>query len=373
MQQNHLNLNGVEISYQDILKENFSYQLFTDYEVNTLKFCKSWLEGKALFTIKTSGSTGKPKTITLTRRQMILSAHRTAKALDLHKGDRSLVCISTLYIGGMMMLVRGFELGLRMFIVDPSTKPLSMISCTSKFDFAAFVPLQIQHIMEDLIPTEIKMLDRMKAIIIGGAPISDTLKKKIELIKCPVYHTYGMTETVSHIALRRMNGHAKSSFFRILEGVTIAIDERSCLIIQDDLTNQKLIKTNDIVQLKDDRHFSWIGRADYIINSGGIKLQPEKIEQLIEGVLQKLNINAAFFIGGWPDEKFGERIVLFLNQKLTSKEKKVLQYHINACLPKYEQVKEIHEGIRFIFTSTGKINRAAVLHLIHSKKDKKKR
>src|SRR5882672_5197908 len=186
-------LNGTPYSRQQLLDGCPQAQVST-YERRVLQFCQQWLSGQETFTLRTSGSTGQPKTILLTRTQMVTSAHWTGQALGLQPGDRALVCLSVTYIAGMMMLVRGFELGLHLTIIAPVSRPLAAFMPTEHFDFTAMVPLQLHATLYGN-AHERTILDAMKVVLIGGAPVSLILEEQLQQIQAPLYHTYGMTET----------------------------------------------------------------------------------------------------------------------------------------------------------------------------------
>lgn len=212
---------------------------------------------------------------------MQASARLTGQTLGLQPGDAALVCLNVRYVAGVMMLVRGLELGLSLTIQEPSGNPLANLDpATDRFAFAAFVPLQLQTILEQT-PDKMPILNGMKAIVVGGAATSLALERALQVITAPVYATYGMTETVSHIALRRLNGPDASEVFTALDGVTLGTDERGCLHSTAAATNFEQIQTNDVVELIDPAHFRLLGRADRVINSGGVKIQPERVEQII--------------------------------------------------------------------------------------------
>ncbi|PWK18863.1 O-succinylbenzoic acid--CoA ligase [Arcicella aurantiaca] len=333
-----------------------------EYEQKVIDFCNNWLRGQNEFVIKTSGSTGEPKPIVLSRFQMEASAKLTGKTFKLSEGDTALVCLNVEYIAGMMMLVRGMVLGLKLIITEPSSKPLEGLDIQN-IDFAAFVPLQLQTLLEDL--RNVEKLNQMKAIIVGGAAVNEVLENQIQQLSVPIFSTYGMTETVSHIAVRRLNGENKNKNFSVLEGVEIGLDNRNCLNIKADASNNELIQTNDIVEMIGEKEFKIIGRFDNIINSGGVKIQLEKVEKLIEKEVQSLEIKR-FFTYGIPDERLGQKLILvvekaFLEQnKIDSFLKKIV-----SILSKYEIPKEVLLMDKFIETPTGKVDkRATVEHIL---------
>ena len=330
----------------------------TEYERKALDFCQKWLSGQQEFIVKTSGSTGEPKPIILTRNQMIASAKLTGKTFGLQAGDSALVCLNVDYIGGMMMLVRGMELGLKLTVVEPSGNPFQLTN-NQVFNFYAFVPLQMQNLLE--IEKNKITLNCAKAIIVGGAAVNDVLEKEIQNLEVPVYSTYGMTETVSHIAIRRMNGVKKSNNFQVLEGVKIGLDERNCLNIVAEASNNDLIQTNDIVEILNGNEFKLIGRFDNIINSGGVKIQLEKVEKLIENEIKILTLNR-FFTYGIADTKLGQKLVLIVEGEEVKTEIKELFFkNIQEILSKYEIPKDVYFVKSFVETQTGKIDKKRVM------------
>lgn len=342
------------------------------YEAEALSFCRLWLAGQAQFTLFTSGSTGTPKPIDLTRSQMQASAQLTGQTLGLRAGDPALVCLNIRYVAGIMMLVRGLELGLPMTIVEPTGNPLLPFSPgTDHFAFTALVPLQLQSILETS-PDKRPLLDGMKAILVGGAATSSVLEKAISGIEAPVYATYGMTETVSHIALRRLNGTSASAVFTALAGVELATDTRGCLTITSAATNFEPVQTNDVVDLFTDpstgkTQFRIVGRADRVINSGGVKVQPEQVEQLILQVLAQASTDNTtciprLFVAGLPDERLGQRVVLITEQSpLDSHEWETAQAAIRQELGAYAVPKAMITVARFLETPTGKVDQKATI------------
>lgn len=255
-----------------------------DFERRVLQFGRDWQSGCETFTLHTSGSTGEPKPILITRDQMATSARLTIRALGLQPGSRALVCLGIDYIAGMMMLVRGLECGLHLTIVDPVSRPLLPLSPSARFDFTAMVPLQLQETLNGA-PHEFEILDAMHGVLIGGGPVSQALAMQLQRVSAPLYHTYGMTETVSHIALRRLNGREHSDRFVPFDGVDLQLDDRGCLAITSALTRGETLYTNDLVDLHPDGSFVWLGRIDNVINSGGVKVQIEKVETALETCL----------------------------------------------------------------------------------------
>jgi O-succinylbenzoic acid--CoA ligase len=361
-------LNGKEFT-TDFLRqygESILNSGLTDYEIKTLQFCRQWLAGQETFQVETSGSTGKAKLIEIKREQMIASARLTGDALQLKKNDKVLLCLSAEHIAGMMMLVRSFVLEMHITIINPVSDPLAGFSAKEHFDFISLVPLQLYEIFKNS-RKKLAILNKMKAILVGGAPVNPELEKKIQLIKAPVFSTYGMTETVSHIALKRLNGKEKSEYFKVLKGVEINTDNRNCLTIRSAVTNCEPLVTNDLVEIISNDTFKWLGRIDNVINSGGFKVQIEKVEQALEQVLAQMlkSESNSCFIGSVPDEKFGRRIIAVIEgPPFTQNKQKQMLVLLEQYLKKHEMPRQFHFTAKINRTKTGKIDRLATLKLI---------
>lgn len=340
----------------------------TAYQQQALDFCTQWLAGQSSFVLHTSGSTGTPKPITLTRKQMQASAWLTGKTFDLKAGQHVLVCVNIGYIAGVMMLVRGLSLGLKMTLVEPSANPFKDNEGLAEqaFDFTALVPLQIQKIIEDGNCTQ---LNAMRAIIVGGAAVNQALQEQIQTLTVPVFSTYGMTETVSHIAVRRLNGKPTNEYFAALAGVQLALDDRGCLQICCAASNHEWITTNDLAILHDTQHFSILGRYDNIINSGGVKIQLEKVEQAyVKAWLEVCpsDVMPRFFAYGLPDERLGQRLVLVQEGKpLASIQAEKLLTILANFLQKYEIPKQVYYISSFAHTATEKIDKISTIKSLH--------
>ena len=334
----------------------------TPYEAETLNFCQGWLSGQLEFVLPTSGSTGTPKPITLTRAQMRASAHLTGQTLGLQPGDAALVCLNIRYVAGVMMLVRGLELGLPMIIIEPSGNPLASFDPDQwPFAFAAFVPLQLQTILEQA-SDKLPILNEMKAILVGGAATSPALERALLGIEAPVFATYGMTETVSHVALRRLNGAEREDWFTALDGVDLGTDGRDCLHITSAATNFVRVQTNDVVELVDTRHFRLLGRADTVINSGGVKVQPEQVERVIGDVLVTAGGLGRLVVAGLPDERLGQRVVVFCEAwKMNTAQLQRIQDAVRQQIGLYAVPKDVITVPEFVETPTGKIDRARTI------------
>ncbi|MCU0352804.1 MAG: AMP-binding protein [Cytophagales bacterium] len=332
----------------------------TEYETLAWRFCYDWLFGWEQFTLNTSGSTGPPKPIALTRRQMAASAAMTGQALGLQPGDTVLVNLSVRYIAGMMMLVRGLELGLHLTVVEPTTRLLESLPIGSRFDFQSYVPLQIEAISQ--MPEGLALLNTAKAILVGGAPVSPVLEEKLQAVGAPVYQTYGMTETVSHVALRRLNGSQRHDFYTALPGVAFVQDERGCLVIQTPHLHDNPLVTNDVVELLSAQNFRWLGRADNVINSGGVKVQAETVEAEVGRALAEMGLARRFFVAGLPDARLGEAVALVLEgEKIGSEQEEALLQSLKSRLPRYHAPVRVVYVPVFAETPTAKIDRKKTL------------
>lgn len=346
-----------------------------------LAFCRSWLRGDNTFLVHTSGSTGEPKPIALTRAQLEASAMATGQALGLTAGDRALVCLPTQYIAGRMMLVRGLVLKLPMELVAPAADPFAGLAPGAAFAFAAFVPLQLQTLLDvallassdSCFPEDIagafryrRLLDGMKAILVGGAPVNPTLENQIRQLSAPVYHTYGMTETATHVALRRLNGPDASPLFHPLPGVVTGVDARGCLHVAGPMTAGAVVQTNDLVQLEVDGAFRWLGRWDNVLNSGGVKVHVEAVEAAVARLAaEQRELGLArrrFFVAGTPDPRLGQVVTLFVEgTPLAADQEEQLRWAVAQELERFQAPRLVRYIARFAETPTGKVDRGATL------------
>lgn len=344
---NRFKLNGYHFDRDSLLSVAYSFIKEGDhFEKDTGDFLLNWMDERDFIEVKTSGSTGTPKTIKLDKQAMVCSAIATGDYFGLEPGDRALHCLPTHYVAGKMMLVRAIILGLEIDIVTPSSFPIDFAKGT--YDFCAMVPLQLSNAIVNL--------DRIKKLIVGGTSVSKDIIEKIQDVETKVYETYGMTETITHIAARPLN-HLSTSMpepFTIFPNVAIETDDRGCLVISADYLNVDHIVTNDVVELVSDRQFKLLGRYDNVINSGGIKLFPELIEDKLS-----LKIDSRFFIAAEADKELGERLILVLES-----DNDTLDTSVFDVLDKYEIPKQVYCVESFAETTSGKIQRAKTLELL---------
>jgi o-succinylbenzoate---CoA ligase len=331
----------------------------TSFEKDTLGFIQNWFRGTPVFHFQTSGSTGKPRKISFTREQMTISAMSSIQALALRSADTALICLSTRFVAGVMMLVRAFVNNMRIVAVDPSSNPLQAVDTAQKIDFAAIVPLQMQSMLDHQLQDRLNLI---RTIIVGGASVSHSLKVRILEQLCQnVFITYGMTETLSHVALDHVI--SLESVFTPLPDVQVALDGRGCLVINAPAVSGPVV-TNDLGELLPDSRFRWLGRYDNAINSGSIKVIPEKMEEELAEIFSRLNILRNYFVGGKPDPRLGNQVVLVIEGKsMPQDEIKSLRDELTGQFSAYERPSIVFAD-RFIYTETGKIKRNQTLQRI---------
>ena len=311
---------------------------------NTLSleaFLAEWHNDSPYVHVHTSGSTGDPKPMLVEKRRMLASARRTNDFLGLREGDTALLCMSLDYIAGKMMVVRALERHLRLITVAPSGHPLHLDDL-SRLDFAAMVPLQVYNSLQ--VPAERERLRQIRHLIIGGGAIDEALADELKDFPNAVWSTYGMTETLSHIALRRLNGSDASDWYTPFPSVRVSLSPEDCLVIDAPEICPEPLVTNDIAELTQDSRFRILGRKDNIICSGGLKIQAEMLERQL-----RPHLSAPFLISKRPDAKFGE-IVVLLTEGSTDEAREVCE----RLLPKFHQPRAYVHVARIPLTATGK-------------------
>ena len=319
-----------------------------------MAFIDEWNNDSAYVEVKTSGSTGEPKRMLVEKRRMLNSARITCDFLGLKPGDTALLCMSTDYIAGKMMVVRSIERRLKLIEVPPSGHPLdngpwSMVN--GQLSFAAMVPMQVYNSLQ--VPAEKERLMAIRHLIIGGGAIDEAMEAELRSFPNAVWSTYGMTETLSHIALRRISGPEASEWYTPFPTVKLSTNDEGCLVIDAPEVCAQTLVTNDIVELKPDGRFRIRGRKDNVICSGGIKIQIEEIEQAL-----KMYVRVPYIISKRKDPKFGEIVVL-----LTEGDTAQVQTICQQVLPKYHQPKLYLKIDKIPLTETGKPARKKILEL----------
>ncbi|WP_445732258.1 AMP-binding protein [Mariniflexile sp.] len=343
-------LDNVSYKHEDLMEVAYSYVKEGEpYQQELGNFLLDWLDEKDYVIAKTSGSTGRPKKLKIKKEAMVNSAIGTGDFFNLSPGDKVLHCLPSNFIAGKMMIVRAIVLGLELDMVAPAALP--PIDYEKDYAFCAFTPMQLKNFA--------KYLKNIKTAIVGGGQVSDAIIESIKDKKPQVYETYGMTETVSHIAVKKLNNFDGSdentrSHFKTLPDITVSSDQRNCLVIDAPHLLDEKIVTNDLVKIHSETSFEWLGRFDNVINSGGIKLYPEQIEKKLRSL-----ISQQFFITALPDDTLGEKVVLVIEDDTN-----YLDTSIFDGLDKYEKPKAIFAVSKFVETKSGKIQRKKTLESI---------
>lgn len=321
----------------------------SDFDEKVLGFLEEWYSPTHRVKVQTSGSTGAPKIFEVEKKRMLSSAKKTCDFLELKSRDTALLCLPVEYISGKMMVVRAIYQKLTLTTIAPTTSPLHAIE--EPVDFCAMTPLQVENSLHNL--------KFIKKLIIGGAAVSESLKKKISRFGNQIYETFGMSETLSHIALKEISPNAANDF-RLFSNIQINLDTRGCLeILAPDLYPEK-ITTNDLVEIISPSQFRFIGRADHVINSGGAKIFPEELESLA-----KKCINHELVFMGVPDESLGQKLILVVEGNPNSNIRKQVQ--------QLDFAKSFHRPKKILFTKkiprtpNGKVNRLILQKEIESR------
>jgi O-succinylbenzoic acid--CoA ligase len=291
------------------------------------EFLAEWRNESLYVEVKTSGSTGEPKRMLVEKQRMRASARITCDFLGLRSGDTALLCMPLDYIAGKMMVVRALERDLRLTTVEPSGHPLAAEQGDG-YTFAAMVPMQVYNSLQ--VPEERERLKGIRHLIIGGGAIDEALAEELKLFPNNVWSTYGMTETLSHIALRRLSGPEASEWYTPFPSVGVSLSEDDCLVIDAPEVCKERLVTNDIAELAtQSQTFRILGRKDNVICSGGIKIQAEEVERML-----KAHLRVPYLISKKADRKFGEVVVL-----LTEGNVEEARTVCEAVLPKYQRPK----------------------------------
>jgi O-succinylbenzoic acid--CoA ligase len=345
-------LNGLSYQFDDLyeLAEDFEKSQ-TLHEIEIGKFLIEWLNNNNYISVPTSGSTGVPKKINILKAHTVNSAIATGTFFELPSETRALLCLPASYIAGKMMLVRAIILGWDLYIKAPEKDAITQYD--RDYDFVAMVPYQVHY--------SLKSLNKIKKLIIGGGAISVDLNDQLQHVDTEVFATYGMTETITHIAVRRINGLAKSDYYNALPNVKFSLDKRDCLVIEASEVSDDKVVTNDLVKIISPSSFQYLGRIDNVVNSGGVKLFPEQIE----AKLAKF-IDVQFIIASEKNQTLGEQLILILEEDSSELIPDIKTAF--STLSNYERPKKVYSFSKFPFTETGKIKRSELLdNLDHAK------
>jgi O-succinylbenzoic acid--CoA ligase len=333
----------------DFIKQIYFRETSMEIEDKVLQFVTEWFSDTPYIETKTSGSTGNPKIIRLNKSDMVISASKTIQFLNLQSHQNALLCLSPETIAGKMMIVRSIVGNFNLYVTNAQSNPLENI--TESIDFVAMVPLQVQT---SLTKNQEK-LKQIHTIIVGGSPTSEKLSQELRDAQISAYQTFGMTETISHVALRKI-GINEETDYHSLDNITFSVHDQRLIIHYPEIGIDTL-ETNDLVHLKSNVSFEWLGRADFVINTGGIKVNPEDLENQLASF-----ITIPFFVTGLPDEKLGQKIVAVLegeNQAIT-----FTKQQLETQMSKHLIPKAFLFLPAFIRTASNKIDRLKTLELI---------
>jgi o-succinylbenzoate---CoA ligase len=330
----------VYTNYKDIF--NLSEEDVEKIDVDLFDFLKFWNSSNATIEVETSGSTGSPKKISLKREAMISSAKATIEYFNIKEMSTFHCCLPIKYIGGKMMLVRAIVNKADIILSKPTSNPV--IYLNKEVDFSAMTPWQVSHAINE------NNFEKINKLIIGGGVISSSLIKELKDKKTESFQTYGMTETISHIAVRNLKNTDKNPNYKCLNHVNISTNKEGELIVKSPKLGIRSLTTNDIVQITGSKEFKYIARSDNLINTGGIKVLPEEIEKQLNESLQGI----VFFVDKIPDEKSGEKIIVITNKKENTATIKKACKHIT---PKHIKPQLIFFIEQFLLTENNKLNR----------------
>lgn len=333
------------------------------YKKDVIVFCSDFESKKNRFVFKTSGSTGVPQNIEVEYNQLISSAKATIDTLAIKSGKTALVCLNTGFTAGKMMLVRCMVADMHALVVPASAFPFDEIKnlFSGNIHFAAFVPYQIKMMISRNDFLDIMILKNIETIIIGGEPLDSETEKLLFDINPNCYVTFGMTETLSHFALRKIG--SKPNHYHLLNNTEIGVDERNCLKVRNETSLNQWVQSNDIVNLTENEKgvvdgFEWIGRIDNVINSAGVKINIEQMEMALLPILNEVGVKE-YFVYKQPDSLFGETAVLYIKKQPLHiySEAEILDVISKKADNKYYKPKKVFFLDEFVYTSTNKINR----------------
>lgn len=347
MSTDKIQINSKFFSVED-LQQQLKDENLPDWEKSIDDFIVNWFDETDFILQQTSGSTGIPKEIKLKKSAMVASAQKTIDFFQLKPNNTAWLCLPIDYIAGKMMVVRAIVGKLNLLITKPEGTP-SLPG--QPVDFVAMIPLQLQKII-----SQKAGIDSIRQLIVGGAAVSDTLKKSLQGLSTKIYATYGMTETCSHIALQRINGPKPDEHFQLLDGIQISTNEKHCLIIKAPQLSAEELETTDLVEIISQKSFRLLGRADHVINSGGIKISPEQLETQINAIIHR-----ECLIVPLEDDLLGQKMVLVLEKNEKAADAEELLKKIKNIVGKHHTPGSVYYVNEFPRNDSMKINRKEVI------------
>lgn len=349
-----LTLDGIDLwkydAFEHFSKLNDKRKPGEDWKQSIHSTLMNIVLGKGSIDAFTSGTTGPPKKLKIPKRDLVKSARLTAETFDLNEGDRVLLCLPCNFIAGKMMFVRAMALGLDLHVIDPRGHVLDNLKVPDRFKFAPMVPLQLYRAIQE---NKDRVEEQFETILLGGGPVSQALMEDLQDLSTNVFQSYGSTETVTHVALRKLNGSDRNERYTALGEVTFGRDPRGCLVVYTPHLSVKQHVTNDLIDLHDETHFTWLGRFDNVILSGGKKIFPEQLEAKTAGLLP-----FPHYFKAYPDPELGQAVMLVLATDRPQDEvmPEVLET-LMAHLDPHEWPRRIQALDRIEMTSGGKVVR----------------
>lgn len=340
-------------SLLDLCNSKIKSSKIGEWEKSIYRFILDWISDTDSIVVRTSGSTGAPKKMSLLKKHMVASAESTLSYFGLKEKNTAWLCLPVEYIAGKMMIVRAMVGKLNLVYTEPSSNPL--IDNPENIDFVPMVQNQVANLLSSV--EGMHQLEALKKLLIGGSDISPAIENTIiENGNISAWHSYAMTETITHIALRKIGSKNKLGDFEPMVGVTIDLSSKDQLVIHYPKIGVRNLVTNDLVKIYSDGSFSILGRLDDMVISGGIKIMPS----IVESVVQEI-INYELFVAGIPDEKLGQQLVLFIEAGSNSYSYPSLVEYLSGKLSNYLIPKNIIYLDEFMRTQSGKVNRSATV------------
>lgn len=327
----------------------------SEWQASLYRFLQDWLSPSPELEINTSGATGPVKTIRVSKAAMRHSARLTGDFFQLSPGQNALLCLPLSHIAGQMMVVRAWELGLNLIWREPRGLDLASLP---RLGLAALAPGQLYRLLFET-DAAMAQLANIENLLLGGGVLSPALRAMLPPLPCRVYQSFGMTETLSHIALRRLHPEPQAEY-QVLPGIEISTDQRGCLVIDGPALGVERLITHDVVALSGPGQFEWLGRFDNLINSGGYKWHPEQMEARLAAYAAELLGDRAFFFGALPDAKLGQRVVLVIEGE-DDLSRAQLTALLDGIFPRYQRPKAIYYVPSLARTPTNKIRRQVIL------------
>lgn len=348
----HFTLNGRPVDAQSVLSGQFRPRSASESEA--LAFLREWYGPAEGIALQSSGSTGAPKRFLASRDAMRASAALSNRIFGLSAGSTALLALPLTYIAGKMMLVRALVGGLHLQLADPDSRILSRLDaalgCGARCRFAPLVPMQLSRALEQ--SDGLAGLERIDCVLVGGGFVAPALEDALQSTPCRLYASYGMTETLSHIALRRLNGPERSAWYTPLPGVSLRLNDDDCLVISAPHLGVYNLGTNDRAELRGDGRFRILGRRDAVINSGGIKIQAEALEEQLHAAT-----GLSLLLVGTPHRLLGSCLTLLIEGRPNNEQDQALQRACEALEPHLRPRRRLVLD-QIPRTASGKIARA---------------